>query len=72
MYGIPTPRLQWLKGEYPVQITRNTVQKENGELHLTNLLRPDTNNYTCSAQNKLESDSITYQLIVQGGCLLKK
>lgn len=66
VYGVPLPRLQWLKGEYPIQVTRNTIFKEDGKLQLSNLSRPDSNNYTCTAQNKLGSDSVTYQLIIQG------
>ena len=65
-FGIPAPRSQWLKGEYPIQANRNNALKENGELELSNLLKSDVHNYTCSAQNKLGSDSITYQLVVQG------
>ncbi|KAK7578218.1 hypothetical protein V9T40_010423 [Parthenolecanium corni] len=65
VYGVPLPRLQWLKGEYPIQVTRNTIFKEDGKLQLSNLSRPDSNNYTCTAQNKLGSDSVTYQLIIQ-------
>lgn len=65
-HGIPLPRLKWLKSEYPVQPSRNVVVKENGELQLSGLLRSDSNNYTCSAQNKQGSDSIVYQLIIQG------
>ncbi|XKL60149.1 hypothetical protein PGB90_001165 [Kerria lacca] len=64
-HGIPLPRLKWLKSEYPVQPSRNVVVKENGELQLSGLLRSDSNNYTCSAQNKQGSDSIVYQLIIQ-------
>lgn len=66
VFGAPIPRLQWLKGEYPIQVTRNTIFKDDGKLQLSNLSRSDSNNYTCTAQNKLGSDSVTYQLIIQG------
>lgn len=61
-------RWQWLRGEH-LMSQRNGRQSNNSELVLNYLQRTDSSNYTCTVQNNMETDKLTYELIVQGNQL---
>lgn len=66
--GVPEPRVVWFKNGQP--LTFATPNRESGgsgrmhTLHLTNLVRNDSGEYTCVASNRLGSIQWTYTVEV--------
>lgn len=65
--GVPEPRVTWYKNSQPLSLSAN---RENGgserrySLHLTNLVRNDSGEYTCVVSNPLGSIRWTYTVEV--------
>lgn len=65
--GQPIPKKQWLKSSRAIQSWDNNVRLiENGDMTITSLQRSNSDNYTCHVENIHGTDSIVYQIIVQG------
>lgn len=66
--GQPAVKRQWLKGFRAIQSGDGNVQvTDGGDLMITSLQRSNSDNYTCHVENIHGTDSIIYQIIVQGG-----
>uniref|UniRef100_A0A336L235 CSON014681 protein n=1 Tax=Culicoides sonorensis TaxID=179676 RepID=A0A336L235_CULSO len=62
--GVPTPDITWkIRGSEFVPNDR-VRQLPEGSLYIKNVIRQDTGEYTCTAENSIAKDSITHKLIV--------
>ncbi|XP_043281864.1 Down syndrome cell adhesion molecule-like protein Dscam2 isoform X2 [Venturia canescens] len=64
--GIPTPSVTWKQGGHIIKPpSKGTSVHSDGSLHITNLHRGDSGNYTCHVENRHGADQITHRLTVQ-------
>lgn len=65
--GKPSPSVTWKQGGHIVKPpSKGTSVHSDGSLHITNLHRGDSGNYTCHVENRHGVDQITHRLTVQG------
>ncbi|XP_037034782.1 Down syndrome cell adhesion molecule-like protein Dscam2 isoform X7 [Bradysia coprophila] len=65
--AVGKPRREWFKGDVPLRqgATHNVQIHDSGDLMLSNLQLSDTGNYSCTVDNGVGTDRLTYNLIVQ-------
>lgn len=68
--GQPTIQRHWSKNFRVIQSWDGNFQfADNGDLTITSLQRSNSDNYTCQVENIHGTDSVVYQIIVQGKTL---
>ncbi|XP_075918353.1 neuronal cell adhesion molecule-like [Petromyzon marinus] len=66
VFGLPRPNIIWFKGEDSGPLLSKRYQTfANGTLLISNLLRTDSDTYTCFAMNKLHYDQLQARLFVE-------
>ncbi|XP_050430112.1 cell adhesion molecule Dscam2 isoform X2 [Adelges cooleyi] len=64
--GQPVVAKKWLKSSRAIQSWDGNVQiTDSGDMTITSLQRPNSDNYTCHVENIHGTDSIVYQIVVQ-------
>ena len=69
VYGVPAPQVWWVKDQSQDSLdlsSRHNMFTSNNTLKIMKALETDSGIYTCHAQNRYGSDSITYHLTVLG------
>lgn len=64
--SVGKPSLLWKQWGQVVKASGRITIRTDGSLHIADLHREDSGNYTCHVENQHGSDQITHKLIVQG------
>ena len=66
VYGNPAPKIQWMRGNNPVQLDARINQLPNGTLKICDADNADTGKYTISATNSLSAIPATMEITCCG------
>ena len=66
VYSNPAPKIQWMRGNIPVQLDARVNQLLNGTLKICDADSADAGNYTISATNSLSASAATLEITCCG------